>query len=35
MDAYPLIENHGLIGDLQTAALVTSDGTICAVCAAP
>ncbi|MET9729423.1 glycoside hydrolase family 15 protein [Streptomyces sp. NPDC006458] len=28
MDAYPLIENHGLIGDLQTAALVTTDGTI-------
>ncbi|MFJ9406865.1 glycoside hydrolase family 15 protein [Streptomyces sp. NPDC101393] len=25
---YPLIENHGLIGDLQTAALVTMDGTI-------
>ncbi|MER6997196.1 glycoside hydrolase family 15 protein [Streptomyces sp. NPDC000410] len=28
MHAYPLIENHGLIGDLQTAALVTTDGTI-------
>ncbi|MEV6172575.1 glycoside hydrolase family 15 protein [Streptomyces sp. NPDC051954] len=28
MDTYPLIENHGLIGDLQTAALVTTDGTI-------
>ncbi|WP_327326811.1 glycoside hydrolase family 15 protein [Streptomyces sp. NBC_01210] len=28
MDDYPLIENHGLIGDLQTAALVTTDGTI-------
>lgn len=28
MDAYPLIENHGLIGDLQTAALVTTDGAI-------
>lgn len=28
MDEYPLIENHGLIGDLQTAALVTTDGTI-------
>ncbi|WP_225821290.1 glycoside hydrolase family 15 protein [Streptomyces naphthomycinicus] len=28
MDEYPLIENHGLIGDLQTAALVTSDGTV-------
>ncbi|MFK0259409.1 glycoside hydrolase family 15 protein [Streptomyces sp. NPDC090445] len=28
MDEYPLIENHGLIGDLQTAALVTSDGSV-------
>ncbi|MFI1439637.1 glycoside hydrolase family 15 protein [Streptomyces fructofermentans] len=28
MDEYPLIENHGLIGDLQTAALVSTDGTI-------
>ncbi|KUJ65577.1 glucoamylase [Streptomyces albus subsp. albus] len=28
MDEYPLIENHGLIGDLQTAALVTTDGTV-------
>ncbi|QES49530.1 glucoamylase [Streptomyces venezuelae] len=28
MDDYPLIENHGLIGDLQTAALVSTDGTI-------
>ena len=28
MEAYPAIENHGLIGDLQTAALVSSDGTI-------
>jgi pentatricopeptide repeat protein len=27
MDEYPLIENHGLIGDLQTAALV-SEGTV-------
>ncbi|MGW2558722.1 glycoside hydrolase family 15 protein [Streptomyces sp. NPDC001514] len=25
---YPLIEDHGLIGDLQTAALVTTHGTI-------
>jgi GH15 family glucan-1,4-alpha-glucosidase len=25
---YPLISDHGLIGDLQTAALVTTDGTI-------
>lgn len=28
MADYPLIEDHGLIGDLQTAALVTTDGTI-------
>jgi pentatricopeptide repeat protein len=28
MDRYPNISDHGLIGDLQTAALVTSDGTV-------
>ena len=28
MDSYPPIEDHGLIGDLQTAALVTKDGSI-------
>ena len=28
MDNYPLIADHGLIGDLQTAALVTTDGSI-------
>ncbi len=28
MDRYPNISEHGLIGDLQTAALVTSDGTV-------
>ena len=28
MDRYPDISKHGLIGDLQTAALVTSDGTV-------
>ena len=28
MADYPPIENHGLIGDLQTAALVATDGTI-------
>jgi GH15 family glucan-1,4-alpha-glucosidase len=28
MDRYPPIANHGLIGDLQTAALVTTDGTV-------
>jgi GH15 family glucan-1,4-alpha-glucosidase len=33
MDRYPDISDHGLIGDLQTAALVTSDGTIDFFCA--
>jgi GH15 family glucan-1,4-alpha-glucosidase len=28
MDRYPPIADHVLIGDLQTAALVTTDGTI-------
>ncbi len=28
MDRYPNIADHGLIGDLQTAALVTDNGTI-------
>jgi GH15 family glucan-1,4-alpha-glucosidase len=28
MDRYPNISDHGLIGDLQTAALVATDGTI-------
>ena len=28
MDQYPLIADHGLIGDLHTAALVSTDGTI-------
>jgi GH15 family glucan-1,4-alpha-glucosidase len=28
MDGYALISDHGLIGDLQTAALITTDGTI-------
>ncbi|HEY7487788.1 MAG TPA: glycoside hydrolase family 15 protein [Streptosporangiaceae bacterium] len=28
MDGYPAIEAHGLIGDLQTAALVADDGTV-------
>src|SRR5262245_18991461 len=32
MGDYPAIENHGLIGDLQTAALVCSDGTIDWMC---
>jgi GH15 family glucan-1,4-alpha-glucosidase len=33
MNSYPAIEDHGLIGDLQTAALVASDGTIDWFCA--
>ena len=28
MDRYPNIADHGLIGDLQTAALVSTDGTL-------
>ena len=28
MKTYPLIADHGLIGDLQTAALVSTDGTV-------
>jgi GH15 family glucan-1,4-alpha-glucosidase len=28
MDRYPDISDHGLIGDLQTAALVATDGTV-------
>ena len=28
MDSYPLIAEHGLVGDLQTAALVSTDGTV-------
>jgi GH15 family glucan-1,4-alpha-glucosidase len=28
VDRYPNISDHGIIGDLQTAALVTTDGTI-------
>jgi GH15 family glucan-1,4-alpha-glucosidase len=28
VDRYPNISDHGLIGDLQTAALVATDGTI-------
>lgn len=28
MSPYPLIADHGLLGDLQTSALVATDGTI-------
>ena len=28
IDGYPPIAEHGLIGDLQTTALVATDGTI-------
>jgi GH15 family glucan-1,4-alpha-glucosidase len=28
MSEYPLIAGHGLIGDLQTVALVATDGTL-------
>jgi hypothetical protein len=28
MDRYPNISDHGLIGDLRTAALVSTDGTV-------
>ncbi|MGW6129895.1 glycoside hydrolase family 15 protein [Cellulomonas sp. NPDC055163] len=28
MPTYPLIADHGLVGDLQTAALVSTDGTV-------
>jgi GH15 family glucan-1,4-alpha-glucosidase len=33
MSTYPAIDDHGLIGDLQTAALVATDGTIDWFCA--
>ncbi|MDG9675322.1 glycoside hydrolase family 15 protein [Micromonospora sp. DH14] len=33
MESYPAVENHGLIGDLQTAALISTDGTVDWFCA--
>ncbi|MFC3500056.1 glycoside hydrolase family 15 protein [Micromonospora krabiensis] len=33
MDRYPSIAGHGLIGDLQTAALISKDGTLDWFCA--
>ena len=33
MSDYPLIADHGLIGNLQTAALSSSDGTVDWFCA--
>jgi GH15 family glucan-1,4-alpha-glucosidase len=33
VESYPAIEDHGLIGDLQTAALVANDGTVDWFCA--
>ncbi|MEU8422098.1 glycoside hydrolase family 15 protein [Micromonospora sp. NPDC048835] len=33
MESYPAVENHGLIGDLQTAALISTDGILDWFCA--
>jgi len=33
MNSYPLIADHGLVGDLQTAALIAKDGTVDWFCA--
>ena len=33
MELYPFVESHGLIGDLQTAALIADDGTLDWFCA--
>ncbi|WP_406079237.1 glycoside hydrolase family 15 protein [Micromonospora sp. NBC_00858] len=33
MESYPFVESHGLIGDLQTAALIADDGTLDWFCA--
>jgi GH15 family glucan-1,4-alpha-glucosidase len=33
VESYPFVESHGLIGDLQTAALIADDGTLDWFCA--
>jgi GH15 family glucan-1,4-alpha-glucosidase len=33
VERYPFVESHGLIGDLQTAALIADDGTVDWFCA--
>ncbi|MEV1158570.1 glycoside hydrolase family 15 protein [Micromonospora chokoriensis] len=33
MESYPAVESHGLIGDLQTAALISKDGIVDWFCA--
>lgn len=35
MARYPSISDHGLFGDLQAAALVTTDGTVDCFCCPP
>src|SRR3954453_263607 len=35
MDAYPAIADHGLIGDLQTSALISTDATLDWFCCPP
>ncbi|MEU4339636.1 trehalase-like domain-containing protein, partial [Micromonospora lupini] len=33
MENYPAVEAHGLVGDLQTAALISKDGAVDWFCA--